>query len=87
MNCYFRKDDNAEKPIDNTQAVDNAKKIADDARKAADMVLHPKRWKGQEYGSGTEAVVHTRHLRTLCDRFSTGKNLKFRQYHVSLAYV
>ncbi len=40
------------------------------------MVLHPEHWKGQEYGSGTEAVVHSRHLRTLCDRFSTGKKQK-----------
>jgi len=43
-----------------------------DAQERVDMVLRDVYWKGHEYGSCTETTVHSRHLRPLCDRFSTG---------------
>ncbi|KAK3329955.1 hypothetical protein B0H66DRAFT_586382 [Apodospora peruviana] len=48
-----------------------------EARMQAGMVLRKECWKGQEYGSGTETIVHTRHLRSLCDRFSTGRKRSY----------
>ena len=41
----------------------------------ADMVLREEYWKGQVHGSSTETIVHSRYLRPLCDRFSTGESL------------
>jgi hypothetical protein len=32
-------------------------------------------WRGQEYGSGSELIVHSRHLRPMCRKFSTKETL------------
>ena len=37
------------------------------------MVLKDELWKGQEHGSMTENIAHSRYLRCLCENFSTGE--------------
>lgn len=36
------------------------------------LVLCHEYWKGQEHESSDQTIVHSRHLRTLCEKISTG---------------
>jgi hypothetical protein len=45
----------------------------DEAKK--NRVFRHDLWRGQEYVSGSEPIVHSRHLRPMCRRFSTKETL------------
>lgn len=37
----------------------------------SNMVLKDELWSGQEHGTVTETIAHSRYLRSLCEKFST----------------
>jgi hypothetical protein len=46
-----------------------------DPLRRSQMVLKDELWRGQEHGSVPETIVHSRYLRCLCEKFSTGKTI------------
>ena len=63
MECYFR-DSDFEKPGNKRSNLMRPSK----------MVLKDDLWRGQEHGSNTETIPHSRYLRCLCESFGTGEH-------------